>query len=347
MNQIIKCTKKNNQIQFLRAVFCFAILFYHFTFRYCELYGRNNIFYNSFVQQFSQVGLIFFFILSGFYLIRRKPLLSNKEKIIYWIKRFLNIYLTYILAIIIIFLLSLFGLLGEERTVSLFGFFQNFIFVNVLTGQNVDGAHWYIFALLCLYIVAFIYDIIPKKENKDYPIFWIVLLSISIISLLVQKLVNNDLFIVKPFKLINYLMCHNYFPFVFIGIAFYFFDYDALKCKNNLLLLLFSLLSIAYIIFNNWADFVILICTSMLIILCLFQKLTFLERIKPIIFLGDASFSVYLLHQNIGYMCLNLFTKSLNYYISLVFTLLVIFIVGFLFYLFIEKNIKKLVSKIK
>ena len=347
MNQIIKENKKNYQIQFLRAVFCFAILFYHFTFRYCELFETNNIFYNPFVKQLSQVGLISFFILSGFYLIRRKPLFSNKDKLVYWVKRFLNIYLPYVSAVIVIFLLSLSGLLGTGRTVSLFGFFQNFFFINVITGQNVDGAHWYIFALLCLYIMAFIYDIIPKKENKNHPFFWIVFLSFSIISLLIQKLANNDLLIVKPFKIINFLMCRNYFPFVFIGVAFYLFDYDTLKCKNNLLLLFFSFLAIAYVAFNSWVDFIILIIASILILACLFQILTFLERIKPIIFFGNASFSIYLIHQNIGYMCLNLFTKTLNYYVSLVFTFLIVFLIGFLFYLFVEKSIKKLVSIIR
>ena len=347
MNDIIKCNKKNNQIQFLRAVFCFAILFYHFTYRYSEIYAANNIFYNSFVQQLSQVGLISFFIISGFYLIRRQPLNSNKEKLVYWIKRFLNIYIPYVFAVVFIFLLSLSGLLGVERTVSLIGFFQIFFFINIITGQNVDGAHWYIFALLCLYVIAFIYDMIPKNENKEYLIFWIIVLSVSIISLLVQKLASDDSLFIKPFKIISYVMCRSYFLFVFVGITFYFFDYDIIRCKRNLLLLISMLITVMYVLYNNWIDFVIMFFSSLIIFMCLLRKFTVLEKIKPVVFLGNISFSLYLIHQNTGYMCLNFMTKYLNYYISLFITIMVILIIGSLFYFLFEKNIKKLLSFIK
>ena len=79
---MIKDNNKNLQIQVLRAVFCFLIIFFHFTIQYNNYYDCNNIFINPFVDCLDDVGVLSFFILSGFYLMRlqRYEKVSEKQK---------------------------------------------------------------------------------------------------------------------------------------------------------------------------------------------------------------------------------------------------------------------------
>ena len=75
----LKKNYKNNQIQFLRAVFCISIVLYHYTIRYSELYGTVDLTRVSFLSLLSEFGIISFFILSGLYLIRRSHIKWEKE----------------------------------------------------------------------------------------------------------------------------------------------------------------------------------------------------------------------------------------------------------------------------
>ena len=348
MNEVIKSTKKNAQIQFLRAVFCLFIIFYHFTFRYCQLYNQESIFSAHFFSFFAFFGLIPFFVLTGFFLIRRKEILSIKEKIIYWLKKILIIYSLYLMAVVVIYLFSLTGLFGEDRTVSFTTFIQNLFFINVITGAKyVDGAHWYIFALLCLYFFAIIYDFfIAKNKNLGY-LYWVILFLLSIVVLFLLKFLPSGSVISNIFRAINLLLCQGYFPYIFIGLALFYFDYDNIKCIKNIVLLVVVILSLTYITIENWVYLIIVLVVLPVIVIALLRKLTILEKIKPILFIGDASFSIYLFHQNIGYMLLNIFTKGINYYFSVFLVILIILLVFSLFGFYVEGNIKKAISKIK
>lgn len=336
---------KNNQIQFLRAVFCLFIIFYHFTVRYAELYSVDNLFNNNFFALFSHIGITSFFIISGYYLIRRGSDCRTAGRVIYWFKRFLNIYLPYFVAVILIYLFSLTGLFGATRTVSFPGFVQNLFFINQLTGAPmVDGAHWYVFALLCLYFVAFVYDLLFRKNDEYGFMFWVLLLVVSVTSLLIEKNIDCGSFLNRAFKFFNFFLCRGYFPYVFIGIFFYYLDYDKIKCRKNCILIGAVLLSLFYVVFDDWVYLILALCSSTLIMLALFRKLSCLEKIKPFVLLGNASYSVYLLHQNIGYMLLNLFTKAISYYLALVFVIAIAIMLGVAFFVFVEKNIKKITT---
>lgn len=342
-----KFVRNNLQIQVFRALFCLIIVFYHYTSRYSEIFGIESVFSSTVFSYLAPMGVIPFLILSGFYLVGRKPLVAFKDKVIYWLKRLLSIYCVYLIAVTIIYLLSFTGLFGAERTVSFVGYLQNLIFINVATGIGyVDGAHWYVVALLCLYLLAFICDLLPKKENDLSVIFWSAFLIISIACLFGQKYLDSDSLICKATKLITLFLCQGWFPYAFIGISIFLFDFEKINNWKNILLIVMVALALAYIGINNWIYLLITFIVSTLIILALFQKMIFLEKAKPLIFIGNASYSIYLLHQNIGYMFLNLFTKAINYYICLIITILVVLTICVAFSYFVEKNIKKIISNI-
>ena len=342
-----KKKNKNLQIQALRAVFCLMIVFFHFTYRYSEIYQTKSIFTDvPIVSLLSHVGIASFFVITGYYLIRMGDDANIKNKMFYWIKRFLNIYIPYVLALVIIFCFSFTELFGETRSPSFFDFVQNIFFINIITGAKyVDGAHWYVFSLICLFIISFIYDLLPISKRIK-PIFWMVILLASIISILIKKYVETDLFICKIASFINYFLCNGYFLYAFIGIALRVFDYNNLKNKMNVALIIVLLLILCFVAFDNWIYLLCTIVTSVLFVLAIFERLVFLEKLKPIILIGNCSYSIYLLHQNIGYGFLNLFTNHFNYYIALVIVILIVLLIGIAYGLLVEQNIKKIIAKL-
>ena len=330
---------KNKQVQVLRAFFCILIIFYHFAVRYCEIYNVDSVLNNWVFNSFSSIGVFGFLLLSGFYLIRRRQVNSISEKIKYWAKRFLDIYLPYVIAITIIYVFSLSGFLGDERSVSLLTFLQNICFINVFTSSSyVDGAHWYVFALIILYVFAFFYDVVLK--NKGF-LYWIIILSISLVFLVVSRFVSN-----KVVNLICSFLTRGHFPIIFLGISLFHFDFSNIKNKKNLFLAISSLFVLIYYAIFDWVSLLIIINIYVLVLFCVLEKMTILEKISPFVFVGNASFSIYLLHQNIGYIFINIFIRVINYYLAMLISILLVALFGILFYLFVEKNLKKLTQKI-
>ena len=335
---------KNGQIQCLRALFCFLILFYHFTVRYYELYNVDNIFRSYVVECFSHVGISSFFILSGYFLIRRssnekKPL---KSKILYWLRRFLNVYLPFVFAVLVIYLFSFTGLLGESRTASFLDFIQNVVFLNYITGaKSVDGSHWYVFSLMCCFLLSFIYDLIPLEEDRKY-FYWISLLFISLFSSCCLKYLDLGSGLNKLFKAVDLFLCRGYFTYVFIGVFMFLFNEDKMVCRKNLFLSISFIVELFFLAVFNWLYLLLSLSSLVLIFLAITRKMRFLDRAKPLIIFGNASFSIYLLHQNIGFMLLIFLSQTIGYYVALCIAICVVLFIGFSFYLFAEKPYRAL-----
>ena len=58
---------KNKQVQGLRGLSILLIMTFHFFVRYVQLF-HNEINYNKIVFEFSHIGIIIFFLISGYYL---------------------------------------------------------------------------------------------------------------------------------------------------------------------------------------------------------------------------------------------------------------------------------------
>ena len=97
---------------------------------------------------------------------------------------------------------------------------------------------------------------------------------------------------------------------------------------------------------SDWTHLIALLIDLALIVTAIFGKLVFLEKMTPLVLVGNASYSIYLLHQNIGYMLIRLLSREINYYLSIALTMLIMTGAGILFYFLLEKNIKKIVNNI-
>lgn len=324
---------KNKEIQALRAFFCLIIIIFHFTSRYKSIFNTDIGIFNNFIFDIlGTFGVLSFFLISGIFLI---PLKYNtkKDKLLCILKRFLSIWLTYICAIVVIYILSLTSFIPDSRKVNFIGFLQNVFFINYFTKCGyVDGSHWYITALVIMYVWTSIFIIF----NLDKNIFFMIGFSIfSFIMFLFSSIYN--------IKICNYIfniLNDKYMNMIFIGIGIRFFKEEK-KSFASIILIIVNYIILGFIS----PEYFYLVPISFFI--CYFaynNKIKFLEKIKSFVGLGDMTFSIYLIHQNIGYGFLLLFSNFMNYYYSLILTVVIIYIIGVLFYFLIEKNIKLFIS---
>ena len=147
---------KNKEIQALRAFFCLIIIIFHFTSRYKSIFNTDIGIFNNFIFDIlGTFGVLSFFLISGIFLI---PLKYNtkKDKLLCILKRFLSIWLTYICAIVVIYILSLTSFIPDSRKVNFIGFLQN---VDMLMGHIGILLH----LLLCMYGHRFLLFLILIK----------------------------------------------------------------------------------------------------------------------------------------------------------------------------------------
>lgn len=323
-------SQKNNQVQFMRGIGCLIIVFYHLYWRYQEIYLDKT--YSFFINKVGKIGVFLFLVLTGYYLLPAKE--ENATK--YLIKRFKSIYIPYIISIIFIFIFSFSGYLGASREVSLLEFFCNALMINGFVNiQYVDGAHWYLTYIVIFISIMTIIIFLRSETKKQTYIVWII---INFILCLSNRFIHNP--IVKELQLISGGM---YTPFIIIGIILRNRINNKFNLKQSVILISLAYISIFYIsgIFN----LLISIFLTILIWSVTNNKIKKFEKIRVITEIGNYSYFIYLIHQNIGYMCINFLRLNFNFNIctSIFFTS---FIIALLVYIikYLSDNIYKICS---
>lgn len=283
---------KNLQIQFLRGIGCLSVLLFHYLYRYNEIYRDIN---NSsiFIKKLGVIGVYIFLIIMGYYLVPKDKNTNPKK---YVSSRLSKLYPPYLLCITITYLFSKFLYLGGGREVSLFEYIQNIFLINgFIFTDYVDGAHWYI-----TYVIVFILimDILLFYNLYNNYLTYYVWVILSVIANFLDSHYNNILT-----AELSLILGGAYTSYVIIGITLRNIADSKFSIKNNLLILFLCSLSI--LIINGKFSLIISIILSILIFLCSNRKIKVIEYFIPIIFLGDISYVVYLIHQNIGFMLLN------------------------------------------
>ncbi len=144
----------------------------------------------------------------------------------------------------------------------------------------------------------------------------------------VQLIPASDSMIYKLFN----LLFHNRLVFIVLG---YFLSKiirlitDKNKSKKEVIIqtILFVLVcgfSLTVLLKSYfWINTIYFIAVFAIMILCLFNKLKFLEW-KPFQFIGSLSLWIYLLHQNIGYLIINAFNDMNLYWLGVVVAIITI-----------------------
>lgn len=323
--------RKNENIQFFRAIFILIIIFFHYIYRFGEIYNIRTINFPT-LSRWGMIGVGCFFIISGFLMIPKK---KNEDFSIlkYFLKKILRILPSYILIVSIIFLIvSILKLPGRE--VNFFTYLLNLSLLNGFIGvEYVDGAHWYLTYLILFYLIAGIY--IKYFYNKT--VFFVALIIIKDLFYLLS-------FRISFFSIFYNLLGQNYLEFIFLGVLLkdMLISNKLEKSKKNICYIFFCF--IHFFFFNGkTCAFCYLLFITIFILLFINKK-----EVKFKIFnrIGDISFILYLIHQNIGYAIL---LRLCNYYgsYSIIFPFVTFLFVLFLSFIIYELFEKKIQLKIK
>ncbi|MGB0869111.1 MAG: acyltransferase family protein [Flavobacteriales bacterium] len=340
------------QLTFTRFIAAISIVIFH--------YGLNvdPFCVKPFVELFQEasIGVSYFFVLSGFIMI---VAYWNKNEITFYEyikRRFARLYPVYFLAILIL-------LAYYIRTQITIPFDE--VILGVLLMQSwlpeyalsFNWPGWSLSVELLFYLCfPFIFNQIVKKKQFKY--IAIVSCVIFITSQFAVHLLKYSNFY-QEFPSAN----HNfvfYFPLLHLnefvmGILFgVFFMKNKRSTKNyDVLILLLFIVLLVLIYFNNYFIFHngLLVFLYIPIIYCLVYNnglITTLFNKRIFILLGEISYAVYILQKPI-YMFTKSFMISLgvnNRNITFYFFLLVLLIVSYFSYKYVEQPLRKLINKI-
>lgn len=294
---------KNLSIQGLRGYLMIWIVLFHYTSRYPALYPSANIDFPVRFENGGEVGIVVFFIISGFFL--AKGLLgleaSNTKLLEFCKHKYLRLWIPYVISIILIFIgVKIFGLAGRECTFKTF-LIDVFFIYHPMVGY-VDLAHWFIAHLIfvqCFLGVVF-YKVKKCNRGKLFKTLIVFFNLLFIISVMPQT-ASHELQVVDTFIPFKSTLA------VLLGIGIYLYKRD--KNMVDMMFVVFTVCSLTMLLSQ------ILICAyTVLFYLLLSSENKILKPIfqnKMIVEIGNMSFYWYLIHQNIGYILLNrINTKS-------------------------------------
>jgi len=279
------------ELDVFRGIAAMSVILYHFTTRYNEIFDSET----AFSFPYGWLGVPVFFILSGFVIHLTIDSCSSAKEFL--VKRFFRLYPTYWIVIFCTLLIVFIS--GINSKYSFFNFsyldvLMNFTMWHQFFGFNhIDGAYWSLLPELLFYLLmSFLFVI--RSINKYYLYNGLLLLLCCI-------------HYVFPLPIVDKVLDLHYVLLFMIGIAFY----RIYTNKSTYLEHIFIFLNLLVGVFlYNIAQpstsikllFFLFLPIVLLYYLFIYGKLRFLTGIKPLIFLGNISYALYLVHQNIGYV---------------------------------------------
>jgi peptidoglycan/LPS O-acetylase OafA/YrhL len=297
------------QLDALRGIAAMMVVFYHYIYLYDKQYGHS--FDVPGWINLGQTGVHLFFIISGFVIFWTLRRANRPMDFVF--SRFSRLYPAFWAALLITFTFT--SLIGPlDRAVSWEAFAANLtMFQGFLGYRHIDGVYWTLTIELAFYILAFTVLLSGLLVFADYIcLFWLA-------TSFGQALSGADFGILEQALLLKYNL------FFVTGISFYrIWSKEARKVP--IVCVILSIL-LAYFRFPIEIAIVISIWIGTFS-LVIAGRLHWLSQ-KSLIWLGSVSYSLYLIHQNIGYGIINLgYQLELHPAISISLALLISFAVA-------------------
>jgi len=280
------------------------------------------------IQYFEAFGVVLFFLISGF-LFANSIEYCNKNKLVFFFHKFIQIYIPLLLSFFSFYIFQEFASeiipgAGYWRQFSNIQWLKSATLLGWLTGDGdvINGTTWYLVPLLLFYGLGTL--LITKRKNK----FKTILCLFG--SLLLGYGIN---YIVKIPILESLIINSWYLTLTFIGVILFYFYQKMLKLRDTLILLGIDYLLCVYGVYNYSNNFyynepylvsafyaVILFC------LVIYFRDCFKEN-KFIMKFSKLSYYIYLVHMTYGSLLLSVMENKFIYtFVFLIVCILVIMI---------------------
>ncbi|MBW9261404.1 MAG: acyltransferase [Candidatus Thiodiazotropha sp. (ex. Lucinisca nassula)] len=306
------------ELDAIRGLAAIGVVLYHYFYRYNEIYGHSTLTVQW--SYFGQYGVHLFFIVSGFVIFWTLQKVEKPADFI--VSRFSRLYPAFWVAVPLTFsIVYFFGLPG--RQVSLESALINlFMFHEYFGISHVDGVYWTLTVELTFYFWMFTVYIFGLLEKVEY--FFIPVLIVSIL----HSVGLVDVGVIKKILILNYA------SLFLAGICFYRLARNQYQIRS-ILFLLFSLIAIFYA--YSFTVFILITVFYVIFLISTTRGLAVL-RVRALVFLGSISYSLYLLHQNIGYVVLNgNYKLGIDPLLSVAIALLITLLLASLSFFYVEK----------
>jgi peptidoglycan/LPS O-acetylase OafA/YrhL len=267
-----------------------AVVLYHYIYRYDKIYGHSFevpdwIIYGKF-------GVHLFFMISGFVIYW--TISRSKKPLDFVWSRLSRLYPVYWASLIITFtILTIFSLPGREQSFNTF--LANFMmFHEYFSFNHIDGSYWSLtFELTFYFWILTIFCLGKIKDIEKILLFWTI--GATFFAYYFYK------FNVPPLAYSIFII--TYINVFAAGICFFRYKENTSTIWTHLLILS-SIISI-YLGYPT-KIFLLILIFFVIFSLIIKNKLKLLGN-RLLVYLGSISYSLYLLHQNIGYVIINTF----------------------------------------
>jgi peptidoglycan/LPS O-acetylase OafA/YrhL len=323
----MKSTNRLLELDYLRGIAALSVVLFHYTFGYDN--GLHEISTDKFYFKYGNYGVHLFFLISGYVIF--KTLKKVETPLDFIVSRFSRLYPTYWAAILFsLVFVNIFSNPSGYQNVSFTQFFFNLSMVqHYFKIKDIDGAYWTLAIELEFYIIMFILFIRKQLDNiQKWSVIW---LFISIIAFLFKFPLRNFL---------NQILILEHAPLFISGILFY----ELKKGKKVHTILLLVCCFITELYFSYSINFSLI---PLFIIFCIYSCFLLISiggfntttPIKPLLFFGDISYSLYLIHENVGITIIfNLKKRICDYQIFYIpITMLIVIFLAYILSNTIEK----------
>lgn len=314
------------ELDAMRGLAALSVVLFHYTSRYFDFFPQVELPAYQFTAGWYGVNL--FFVISGFVISFSA---SGKSGFMGFLKgRIIRLYPLYWVCMSLTFAVFLVFPIGG-LAVDGVTFIVNFTMLQKFIGfDNVDGAYWTL-AIEWLFYGLIICLLLMRQFNKIFGfVLFMILANIAI--LVANSILTNP--IILPQKLAIIFDAMAYFA---CGVSFYLF-----KSRQNRIYILtaFLVLTVNYLRSN---DAILILDILIFITFYLFTAdLLKWISIKPLIYLGNLSYALYLIHQNIGYIVIYYTIDFLGPELSIAITI----ICALIFAHFIDKLTARFITPI-
>jgi len=285
------------ELDAFRGIASIGVLLFHYYYHVFEVIGPAGGEIGVF--KFGQYGVELFFMISGFVIFMT---LERTTKVVDFVRsRFARLFPVYWLSILITSaVVHTFGLPGREVSLShtLINFTMLEEFANV---DKVDGAYWTLTLELCFYVLigaAFFMGAL-RRFHLCVGVF---LAGIGAAQLL-RHLTAFEL----PWKILTFFLVEYGHLFALGMVLYQVYKHEEMRPRRGSALLLAGCLALAF--FHGPLVGCLVIGFTALFFAFMHGWLRFLA-IRPFLFFGTISYSLYIVHQNCGYVMLRELTEA-------------------------------------
>ncbi|WP_440905369.1 acyltransferase family protein [Catenovulum sp. SX2] len=313
--------RRLTELDGLRGIAAIAVVLYHYLNRYHDIYGHS--FNVPEILKFGQYGVHLFFIISGFVIYWT---ISKVDKPLDFIwSRASRLYPPFWFSVTITFLaVAMFSL--PDREVSLVTFFFNLSMLHEYLGlDHVDGVYWTLTIELTFYFWIFVIFCLGKMEHiEKVLIFWICG-ALTFEFLGIDTVVGHR---IRTFLLLDYI------ELFAAGICFYKYRVKTFSKLTHIIIIL-SILSLFVSYQTQIAS--ILCCLYFLFGLAVAGKVRLLGA-SVFVYFGSISYSLYLIHQNVGYIIINKsYALDLEPFVGIIFAFGISLLLSHFILVFVER----------